>query len=166
MGRELHWGHTGCGAGDLPELLPFATVLVRPCWGGSPAHPALMPSGTLLLWVWLLGTGRTRPLPGEGALPGKGSQNSRQTPREEMSWPIRVPACPQQAAHWLSWNSTPLQHQASVSAPRFNTLLENERLEHVPEEKEIYCCPGPAAKQNSNNPGAGRTINPCWQSHC
>lgn len=45
-------------------------------------------------------------------------------------------------------------------APRFNTLLENERLEHVPEEKEIYCCPGPAAKQNSNNPGAGRTINP------
>lgn len=45
-------------------------------------------------------------------------------------------------------------------ASRFNALLENERLEHVPEEKEIYCCPGPAAKQNSNNPDAGRTINP------
>lgn len=104
--------------------------------------------------------------PGEGALPGKGSQNSPQPPWEEMSCSPRVPSCPQQALPWLGWNPAPLQHQASVLAPRFNTLLENERLEHVPEDKEIYCCPGPAAKQNSNNPNAGRTINPCWQSHC
>lgn len=160
------WAAAGRGCAGLTPSLGWGISRAAPsghcpgqaCPGGlscTPSPDAFSHS--------LLGTGRTQPLLGEGALPGKGREFMT-APWEEASGPQGCP--PAHNRQFLGLAGTPLQHQASLVAPRFNTLLENERLEHVPEEKEIYCCPGPAAKQNSNNPGVGRTINPCWQSHC
>lgn len=72
-------------------------------------HPSIpdSPAGGAVL----LGTGRMRPLPGErqgvplpgeGALLGKGSQYSSELLQEEPHWPVMVPSSPRQVAHRLS----------------------------------------------------------------
>lgn len=124
---------------QLPAGTPFATIPF-----------AILLMGTVLQEQPGLGMGTGTAQPGDAAVMGKGSRTAHSAPERS------APASSKQ----LTSSAVTQAPRPAWVASRFNTILENERLEHVQEEREIYCCPGPAAKQSSNNPGAGRTINP------